>query len=183
MQLLYDLLPIFVFFIAYKIAGIYVATTAAIIVSILQVGYYRLRHGKFEKMQLTTLVMIVVLGGLTLILHKPIFIKWKVSVINWIFGLVFLGSHFIGKKPLIRYVMEKQIDLPSAVWNKLNMSWAVFFLAVGFVNLYVVYHFSTNAWVNFKLFGVLGLTFLFVILQAVYLSKHITEDNIKKKIK
>jgi len=102
MQLLYDMLPIFVFFIVYKIAGIYAATTAAIIISILQVAYYRWRHKKFEKMQVITLAMIVVLGGLTLILHKPIFIKWKVSVINWIFGLVFLGSHFIGKKPLIR---------------------------------------------------------------------------------
>ena len=179
MQLFYDLLPIIIFFIAYKIWGIYVATAAAIAVSIIQVFAYRLYRKKFEKMQLVTLVLIIIFGGATLILHNPIFIKWKVSVVNWIFGLAFLSSQLISKKPLIRYMMETKVDLPTNVWKRLNMSWVIFFLTMGFANLFVVYHFSTEVWVYFKLFGILGLTFIFVILQAFYLARHVSEDNIK----
>src|SRR3990167_5676407 len=130
-------------------------------------------------MQLVTLVLIIIFGGATLILHNPIFIKWKVSVVNWIFGLAFLSSQLISKKPLIRYMMETKVDLPTNVWKRLNMSWVIFFLTMGFANLFVVYHFSTEVWVYFKLFGILGLTFIFVILQAFYLARHVSEDNIK----
>lgn len=177
MQLLYDLLPIIVFFIIYKFAGIYPATAAAIIVSVAQVIAYRLMKGRFEKLQLITLILIVVLGGATLILHNPIFIKWKPSVINWLFGLVFLLSHLFTKKPLIRYMMESKIALPATIWTRLNLSWAIFFIIMGFANLYVIYHFSTNAWVYFKLFGMLGLTIIFVVLQAFYLARHIIEED------
>lgn len=177
MQLLYDLLPIICFFIVFKFAGVYAATAAAMIISLIQVIFYRIRHGKFEKMQVITLVLIIVLGGATLILHNPIFIKWKPTAINWVFALVFLGSHFIGKKPLIRYVMEQKVSLPDEVWTRLNLSWVVFFFLMGLANLYVIYHFSTNAWVNFKLFGMLGCTLVFIFLQAICLSKHITEDK------
>lgn len=176
MQLFYDLLPIIIFFIAFKFAGVYVATAAAIIISILQVVVYRFRHNKFEKMQVITLMLILVLGGATLLFHNEIFIKWKPTAINWIFALAFFGSQFIGKKPLIRYVMEAKITLPNPVWTKLNLSWATFFFLMGLANLYVIYHFSTNAWVNFKLFGMLGLTLLFVIFQAIYLAQHMTEQ-------
>lgn|SRR3990167_2667606 len=179
MQLFYDLLPILVFFIAFKIAGVYVATAAAMIVSLLQVGLYWFYHRKFEKMQTITLVLIIVLGSATLLLHNPIFIKWKPTAINWAFGLVFLGSHFIGKKPLIRHVMEMKIQLPDLIWTRLNLSWATFFFVMGVVNLYVIYHFSTNTWVNFKLFGMFGLTLVFVILQALYLGKYLEKDKLE----
>lgn len=176
MQLFYDLLPIIVFFIAFKLAGVYVATAAAIIISILQVIVYRLRHHKFEKMQMITLILIIILGGATLLFHNEIFIKWKPTAIYWVFAAIFFGSQFVGKKPLIRYMLESKVTLPDLVWTKLNSSWAAFFFLLGLANLYVIYHFSTNAWVNFKLFGMLTLTFLFVIFQAIFLARYLAED-------
>lgn len=183
MQLLYDILPIIIFFAVYKLYGIYAATAAAIVVSIIQVFAYRFKNKKYEKMQVITMIMIIILGGTTLILHKPIFIKWKVTVIDWIFAAAFLGSHFIGKKPLICYIMDKQVSLPRQLWARLNMSWVLFFFFVGLANLYVVYHYSTNTWVNFKLFGVLGLTLIFVIAQAFYIAKHVDVEKLQKKDK
>lgn len=177
MKLLYDFFPIIIFFVVFKIWGIYAATASAIGVSLLQVIAYYIRHKRFDKMQVITLLLISVLGGATLIFHDPMFIKWKVSVINWIFGLVFLGSQFIGKKNLVQRMLDSKISLPNKVWATLNLSWVIYFMVLGFVNIYVVYHFSTNAWVNFKLFGVLGLTFIFVILQGLYLSKHVKNDG------
>jgi len=177
MQLLYDFLPIVLFFIVYKLSNIYMATAAAMIMTLLQVSIYRIRHHKFDQLQFITLVLIMVLGGATLILHKPIFIKWKPSAIYWVFALIFLGSHFIGKKTVIQYLMGSKIELPSIAWSRLNFSWAIFFLLMGFLNIYVVYHYSTNTWVNFKLFGILGLTVVFMLLQAFYLAKYLKEDQ------
>lgn len=176
MKLLYDFFPIIIFFVVFKIWGIYAATASAIGVSLLQVIAYYFKHKRFEKMQVITLLLITVLGGATLIFHDPMFIKWKVSVVNWIFGLVFLGSQFIGRKNLVQRMLDSKISLPNKVWMHLNLAWVIYFMVLGFVNIYVVYHFSTNAWVNFKLFGVLGLTFIFVVLQGLYLSKHIKHD-------
>jgi len=177
MKLFYDFFPIVIFFIVFKLYGIYAATVSAIVISVIQVVLYRIRHKKYEKLQLLTMLLIIVLGGATLILHKPIFIKWKVSVINWIFALAFLGSHFFGKKPLIRYLMEKQLKLPDRVWSKLNITWAVFFLLLGCTNWYVIYHYSTAIWVNFKLFGVLGITLAFVLGQALFLTKYMKSND------
>lgn len=175
MQLLYDFFPILIFFIVYKIWGIYAATASAIVISFLQMMIYWIRHHKFERLQVITFFLIAILGTTTIILHNPIFIKWKPTAINWAFALVFLSSHFIGEKPLIQYLMDKKVTLPNRVWSRLNLSWVIFFSIVGALNLYVIYHFSTNAWVNFKLFGVLGLTILFAIIQAIYLARHMTE--------
>tara|TARA_R110000868_G_scaffold410505_1_gene698731 strand:- start:16549 stop:17082 length:534 start_codon:yes stop_codon:yes gene_type:complete len=177
MKFLYDFLPIIIFFVAYKLFGIYVATASAIVVSLLQVIYYRIRHGKFENMQLATLVLIAVLGGATLIFHDVMFIKWKVTVVNWLFAAVFFITQFVGKDPLVKHMLRKNIDLPDAVWKRLNFSWVIYFFVLGCVNLYVIYHFSTDTWVNFKLFGILGLTVVFVIFQAVYLSRHMKHDK------
>lgn len=175
MQLLYDFFPIIVFFAVYKIWGIYAATASAIIISFIQVMTYWIRHHKLEKLQVITFILIAILGLTTIILHNPIFIKWKPTAIDWAFAFIFLGSHFIGEKPIIQHLMDKKVSLPNQVWAKLNLSWVLFFAIVGTANLYVVYHFSTNAWVNFKLFGVLGLTVIFAIIQAIYLSRHVKE--------
>ncbi|MEM9242702.1 MAG: septation protein A [Pseudomonadota bacterium] len=180
MQMFFEFLPIIVFFIVYKISGIYAATAAAIIVSVLQTGIYWLKNKKLDRLQLGMLVLIVVLGGATLLLHKPIFIKWKPTVINWLFALVFLGSQFVGKRPLIATMLGGKISLPDKVWRQLNYSWSLFFILMGAANIIVAYHFSTNTWVNFKLFGVLGLTVLFVLIQAFYLAKHIDDSQLKK---
>jgi intracellular septation protein len=180
MQLLYDMLPIIVFFVVFKILGIYYATGAAMLVSLVQVIYFRIKYKRYEKMQLITLIIIMVLGGMTLILHNDIFIKWKPTIINWIFGTVFIVSQVFFKKPVLRYILESKVTLPDPVWSRLNLSWAFFFIIMGAINVYVLYHFSTNVWVNFKLFGYLGLTFIFVIGQGIYLARHVTEDSIKK---
>ncbi|MDX2165278.1 MAG: septation protein A, partial [Gammaproteobacteria bacterium] len=170
MKFLVDFFPIVLFFVAYKFGGIYVATSVAIVTSVIQVSYEWFRYKKVEMMQWVTLALIVLLGGATLLLHNEIFIKWKPTVINWVLALLFLGSHYIGKEPLIKRMMSSQVNLPEAVWSKLSFSWVGFFFVSGLANIYVAYHFSTNTWVDFKLFGVLGLTVIFVLLQAVYLS-------------
>ena len=177
MKLLYDFFPIIIFFIAFKLAGIYVATASAMAISLLQVITYWFKYRRFEKMQLTTLIMIVLLGGATLLLHKEIFIKWKISVINWLFAAACLASQWIGKKNLVQRLLEEKISLSTKIWRRLNAFWVVYFLTLGFINLYVIYHFSTNTWVNFKLFGILGLTLAFVILQAIYLAKHVKDEQ------
>jgi intracellular septation protein len=177
MKLLYDFFPIVLFFIAYKTYDLYVATAVIIAASALQVGVSWLRHRKVEKMHLITLVIVVVFGGLTLILKDPVFIKWKPTVVNWLFAVAFLGSQFIGKKTLVERMMSTQVDLPGPVWRRLNLTWVGFFIVMGVANLYVAFNFSEDTWVNFKLFGVLGLTFVFIIVQAFYISRHMPDEE------
>ena len=182
MKLFYDFLPIALFFITYKMYGIFIATGVAIAASIIQVGAYWLKFHRTETMQIITLISVLILGGITLFLHNALFIKWKPSIIYWAFGIVFISSQFFGKRNLIQRLMDNKVQLPQFAWNRLNISWAIFFIILGFVNLYVVYHFSTDTWVNFKLFGTLGLMVLFVILQSVYMSRYISEPkNILKE--
>lgn len=177
MKFLFDYLPIICFFIAYKIWGIYVATAVAIGVSILQVAFYWLKHRKFEKLHVITMAFIVVLGSATLIFHKAIFIQWKPTIVYWVFSVVLLFSQFISKRTLMHRMFNDKIELPLKVWGRLNLSWAIFFLVLGFVNLYVVYNYSTDAWVNFKLFGTLGLMLVFVIAQAIYMSRYMRDTK------
>lgn len=171
MKLLFDFFPILLFFVAFKWFGIYMATAATMLASLLQVGAYWLKNRRFETLHIVTLFTILILGGTTLALHNELFIKWKPTVLYWIFALAFLGSRFIGKKPLIQRMLDAQLNLPTLVWRRLNLSWALFFLGMGIANVYVLYHFSTNAWVNFKLFGALGLILFFLIGQGIYLSR------------
>ena len=182
MKVLYDFFPVLLFFVTFKLyddpqQGILVATAVAIVATFFQVGIFWWRHRRVEKMHLVTLALIVVLGGLTLLLEDEMFIKWKPTVVNWLFGLVFLASQFVGEKPLVRRMMEANIQLPDPIWVRLNGSWVVFFTAMGFTNLYVVYNFDTDTWVDFKLFGLMGLTFAFIIVQALYLARHIKHDE------
>ncbi len=177
MKIFYDFLPIVLFFISYKVWGIYVATGVAIAASILQVGGFWLKFRKTETMQLITLAVVVFLGGATLVLKDVLFIKWKPTVIYWAFGIAFTLSHFFGKRNLIERLMDNKLHLPKFVWNRLNMAWSLFFVFLGFINLYVVYNFSTDAWVNFKLFGTLILMILFVVLQSIYMARHTKETD------
>lgn len=177
MKLLFDLFPVVLFFIAYKLQGIYVATAVIIVATVLQVGYVYLKHKRVEKIHLITLVLILVLGGLTLILQDEDFIKWKPTIVNWGFALVFLGSHFIGSKPIIRRMMDQAIHLPDLVWIRLSFMWIVFFVLSGIVNLYVAFNYDTDTWVDFKLFGLMGMTLVFIILQGIYISRYIQESD------
>lgn len=175
MKLLYDYLPLLCFFIAYKFFGIFVATAVTMTVSVLQILIYWLIYRRFEKIHLIMFIFILILGSATLIFHQEIFIKWKPSVIYWILGLFLIFSHFIGKKPIIHRMLGDKVDLPPKIWGQVNCSWGVFFILLGCLNLYVVYHYSTNAWVNFKLFGALGLTLIFGLIQVLYLSRYIKD--------
>ncbi len=173
MKALFDLFPILLFFIAYKVYDIYVATAVAIGASLLQVGLYWAKHRRVENMHLVTLVLIVVFGGATLLLRDEMFIKWKPTVLNWLFGMAFLGSHFIGKRHLVQRMMGEAVTLPRIVWRRLNLAWTLFFFALGAVNLMVAYNFETDVWVDFKLFGILGLTLVFILAQSLYIARHL----------
>lgn len=186
MKFLFDFFPILLFFIAFKMVedpkqGILVATGVAIVASFVQVGLFWAKHRRFERMHVITLALIVVLGGATLLLQDETFIKWKPTAVNWLFGLVFLVSQFVGSKPLVQRMMESNVELPQPVWSRLNISWVGFFITMGFVNLYVVYNYDTETWVNFKLFGMLGLTLVFVVVQAFYLARHIKPDDVPEE--
>lgn len=182
MKLLFDFFPIVLFFVTFKLyedptQGILAATAVAILATFLQVGISWWRHRRVEKMHLVTLGLIVILGGATLLLRDEMFIKWKPTVVNWLFAIVFLGSQYIGQKSLVQRVMERNIQLPEVIWSRLNMSWVVFFAAMGALNLYVVYNFDTDTWVDFKLFGLMGFTLAFVVAQGFYLVRHMKPES------
>jgi intracellular septation protein len=179
MKFLFDLFPVILFFIAFKVSGIFVATGVAIVATLLQILWVWFRHRKVENMLWISLAIIVVFGGMTLIFHDETFIKWKPTVLYWTFGLVLAVSHLAFGKNLIRSLLGAQIELPEPVWKNLNWSWAGFFAFMGAANLAVAFAlgFSTEAWVNFKLFGGMGLTLLFALAQGLMLSKHIEEKS------
>ncbi len=186
MKFLFDFFPLVAFLIAFyypedREQGIYLAIQVLIIASAIQIIIYWLITRKFEKMHVITLILTVILGGATLLLKDVRFIKWKPTAVNWVFALVFLGSQFIGKKPIIRRMMDHAISVPDEIWTKLNIGWVVFFIFSGIANLYVVYNFSTEFWVNFKVYGLLGLTFIFAIAQAMYMSRYIEDIKEEKK--
>lgn len=177
MHLLFDFLPIAAFFVAYKFYGIYVATAAAIVINLIQVFGHWIKHRSLSSIQLISLILILLFGGSTLILHNELFIKWKPTVLYWLLGFIALISQWIGKKPLMQVLLETNIVLSDKVWLSLNRNWSIFFMLMGGVNLWVAYSFDTNTWVNFKLFGLLGITFLFILTQAIYLSRFIQSDE------
>ena len=177
MKFLFDFFPIIVFYIGYKMYDIYYATAFAIAATFIQISLYWLKTRRFEKMHLITMALITILGGATIYFHDPAFIQWKVSVVNWLFGLVIIGSHYIGKKPLIERMMDHAISMEAGIWKRLNAAWGLFFVGMGFLNLYVMFNFDEATWVDFKVYGLLGLTVAFVIIQSIYLAKHIQEDE------
>lgn len=177
MKQLFEFFPIVLFFIAFKLYDIYVATAVVIVATIMQVAYAWLRYRKVETMQWITLGLIIVMGGATILLHDEQFIKWKLSIIEWLFGIAFIGSQFIGKKPFVERMMSKSLTLPDFVWRRLNLMWGCFFILVGCVNVYVMFNYSTDQWVTFKTFGVPGLMVVFILLQMAFLYKYIPETE------
>ncbi|APZ42872.1 septation protein A [Acidihalobacter ferrooxydans] len=207
MKLLYDFFPVILFFVVYKFYGaippdaihainpllpltlvpgqhsdaIFLATAVAIVASFLQVGFYWVRHRRAETMHLVSLALITLFGGATLVLHNPEFIKWKPTAINWLFGIAFLGSQFIGRKTLVERIMSHAITVPHSIWRRLNIGWVVFFFVSGALNIWVAYQFSQEIWVDFKLFGLLGLSVVFIIAQAFYLARFMQEPPTKEE--
>ncbi|MDH5517217.1 MAG: septation protein A [Gammaproteobacteria bacterium] len=207
MKLLIDFFPIILFFITYHQAGAItentaigqlfdssqpeiivatmLATAVAIISSFIQVGGYWLKNRSVEKMHIFSLLLITILGGITIAFGDPAFIQWKPTVLNWVFAAAFLISQYVGKSSLVHRMMSSQISLPDAVWKRLNLSWVVFFIISGLANIYVAFYYAVeldektrmDTWVNFKLFGLLGLTVIFVIAQAFYLARYMTPEE------
>ena len=199
-KFLFDLFPLILFFAAFKIAGsdpeqanalalalgyqadikqipILIATAIAIVATFLQIGWVWMRHGKVDTMLWVSLGLIVVFGGATLWLHDATFIKWKPTVLYWLFAVTLLVSDFVFNKNIISVMMKGQVKLPAPVWRRLNLSWVLFFVSMGVLNLYVAFNYSESTWVNFKLFGFMGLMLVFIVLQGIMLSKHMVEEE------
>ncbi|MCD6061533.1 MAG: septation protein [Moraxellaceae bacterium] len=171
-----DYIPLILFLVSFKTLGIFTATGVLIASTVLLYGFFWFREGKLEKNHKIVLVVTVVFGGLTLALHDETFIKWKAPIVNWVLALFFLGSHFVGDKLAIERLMGHAVTLPASVWRGLNLSWVLFFIALGAANLYVAFT-HESIWVEFKVFGSLGLTFLFVILQMAAISRYLPREN------
>lgn len=175
MKFLFDLLPVILFFVGFKLYGIFAATAIAIATTLAMIVYAKIRHGKIEKMLLINGAVISVLGGVTLLLHDKTYIMWKPTVLYWLLAAVLLISNLFFKKNFIQQMMGKMMQAPAAVWSKLNLVWVIFLIGLGFLNLYVAFNYTEDAWVNFKLFGVTGMMFVFVILQTLILRKYLIE--------
>lgn len=174
MKFLFDLFPVILFFVAFQLWDIFVATAVAIAASFAQIGWLKLRRRKIDKMLWVSLAIIVVFGGLTLALRDKTFIQWKPTVLYWLFGAVLAGASLTGRN-LLRSMLSEQMQLPAPVWARLSWSWVGFFAFMGAANLYVAYNFSESAWVNFKLFGGMGLMLAFVLAQAAFLSRYVED--------
>lgn len=155
-----------------------VATQVAIAASLAQLIWLKVSTGKYQKVNLISFLSILILGGATLLLKNDIFVKWKPTAVYWALAVALLFSQLFTQKPLLQRLGETSIQLPTRIWRQLNLAWFGFFAVLGVINLYVVYNFSTSAWVNFKLFGTLGLTILFVILQSLYVAKHAQQHTV-----
>jgi len=174
-KFLFDLFPLILFFIAYRSADIYTATAVAMAASAAQIVWLKARQRAIETTHWINLVVIVVFGGATLAFQSDTFIKWKPTVLYWVFAAALLGSRIIFKRNLILRLLQAQVSVADPVWERLNLAWAGFFALAGAANLYVAFsgHFSIDQWVNFKVFGLMGLLFAFAIAQAFWLARHL----------
>ena len=172
-KLFSDFLPVVVFFIIYKAYDIYYATASLIIITVAQVFYEIIFNKKIPKMQIIVAILVIIFGGATLYFHNDEFIKWKVSIINWLMGIAFIINTYFMKETFIEKLMKNSLSMDIKNWKFLNNLWGIFFIFLGTLNIIIAIFCSTDIWVNFKVFGILGLTFLFVIVQSIYISKHI----------
>ena len=179
MKQFFDFIPLLVFFAVYKFFDIYYATGALMVVTVLQIAITWFTLRKLEKMHLITLGMVLVFGGFTLFFHDDAFIKWKVTVINLLFSAALLVSQFVLKKPLIKQMLGKEMQLPDAIWSRVNLAWAGFFAVAAATNTYIAFHLPQEVWVNFKVFGLLGMTLLFTVATVFYLYRHLPAEQEK----
>lgn len=204
MKLLFDLFPVILFFAAYKLAQafpgssaalasqwlgalvadgvvpadqapILIATALAIVASLAQLGWLLARRRKVDPMLWISVAVIVVFGGATIWLHDETFIKWKPSILYWLFGAILAGGRALARRNFVRSLLGKQLELPDPVWERLLWVWAAFFAAMGALNLYVAFNFPTDTWVSFKLFGLMGITLAFALAMGVWLARHMKE--------
>ncbi len=157
-------------------APVLLATVVVIIATLAQIIWLKAMRKKVDTMLWVSLALVTVLGGATIYFHSESFIKWKPTVLYWVMGAALLLGQLVFKKNGIKSLMGAQMNLPDAVWRTVNLSWVAFFAVMGVINIWVAYNFPTSTWVNFKLFGGMGLMVVFVLAQAVYLNKHIKQD-------
>lgn len=181
MQFLLEFLPVLLFFLAFKFYNIYVATVVGIVATSLQVVISRCLRGVWDNKQLVTLGVFVFFGSLTLYFHNPIFVKWKPTIVFWVFAIIILGSHFLTQRPLSQrlmgHILEEKGVIPTYVWRRVNLLWAAFFTLLGAINLYIAYNFSNDTWVNFKFYGITGALLFLSLLQAFYLMQYMDEHK------
>ncbi|EOU9603406.1 septation protein A [Cronobacter dublinensis] len=177
MKQLLDFLPLIVFFAFYKLHDIFWATGALIVATALTVIYSWYKYRKVEKMTLVTFVLVAVFGGLTIYFHNAEFIKWKVTIIYALFAGALLIGQWVMKKPLIQSMLGKEITLPTQAWSRLNLAWAMFFIFCGLLNIYVAFWLPEAVWMNFKVFGIPGLTLVFTLLSGVYIYRHMPQEE------
>jgi intracellular septation protein len=205
MKLLFDFLPIILFFVTFnmakgqadaaarlatdhlgfvvqggvvaaKDAPILLATVVVIAATLAQVAWVKLRGRKVDTMLWVSLALVTLFGGATIWFNNDTFIKWKPTVLYWVMGSAFLLAPLLTGRNLLRTLLGEQLDLPDRVWQRLSAVWVAFFAGMGLLNLWVAYRFTTEVWVNFKLFGGLGLTFLFMLAQGIYMSRYIKPE-------
>ncbi len=199
MKILFDLLPVIVFFGVYKLLSqgkeghacladqaaqlswtqepILLATAAAMLATFIQVGWVKYRHGKVDGMLWMSFAIITVFGGATLYFHNPVFIQWKPTILYWTFAVVLAAAPLVAKRNPIRAMLEEKLHLPNHVWRNLNAAYALFFLGLGFANIAAVHWLSCDAWVSFKAYGITAILFVFVIAQSVILAKYLEKDK------
>ncbi len=183
MKFFTDFFPVILFFLVFKAFDVFTATAVAIAATVAQIAWIKWRVGKVEMMQWASLIIIVVFGGATLIFHDETFIKIKPSILYAFMGCALYASEFIFKKNLLEKLMSEQISAPPSVWRTLLHAWTWFFFGLSVLNYWVATNFDTETWVNFKLFGAMGLMVIFAILQAVYLSAHVkNEENLSNEL-
>jgi intracellular septation protein len=176
MKILFDFLPLILFFVAFKFEGILVATAVAIVTTIAQVAWLVLRKQPVSKMLWISLIIITVFGGATLLSGDEWFVKLKPTVLYWVMAATLAAGAFVFKRNLIQWLLGAEIALPDQAWTMMNRSWMGFFAVMGALNLYVAYNYPTDTWVNFKVFWSMGLMIVFVIIQGVMLARF-TEDK------
>lgn len=180
MQLLFDFFPLIVFFVAYRLFDVYVATAAIMIAMAVQVAYQWVRYRKVNTMLLVSALLVAVFGGITLMLRNPLFIQWKVTVVNWLFALAFLGSQIFSEKTLTQRVMGHAIELEPALWRQLNTIWVLNFAVIGALNLFVMYNYDEATWVYFKSWGMIGLSLITALGQAIWISARTSQQSTEK---
>lgn len=158
-------------------APILLATSVVVAATFAQIFYLLIRRRKVDVMLWVSLVIVSIFGGATIYFHNDLFIKWKPTVLYWSFALMFLFTQFVLKKNMIRTMMGEQVELPAAIWTRLGLSWVGFFVVMGILNLYVAFNYSRSAWVDFKLFGGVGLMFVFILAQSLFLSRHLDQTK------
>lgn len=172
MSAVLEFLLLVAFFSSYLWKGIFFATGVLMVGSVLVLAIAWRHSRKFEPLPLAVTILALVLGSVTLVFHNAVFIKWKFSIVEWLFGVVFLATQFM-RQPLIERMLGAQIRVPAGIWRRLNLLWALFFILLGSANVYVIYHYDTAAWVNFKVWWSTGAMLVFVIAQALYMSRHL----------